>query len=272
MIKIAFRGTFLLLFLLFSIPFLSLAADEPAPKPAPSAEAILNAANKRMYGLKDQTSQVLFRVVNPNGTEKKTVFRLYWKNYFGKENLISKSLLVTESPAHDKGEKFLLWDRPEENQADIWLYLPELRQVRRIQSGSHHHHDDKDEDSDLVFEDMHPRAVEKDEHKVLADEEVRGELCYVVESRLKGHPLYGKKVIYISKSDGTFRKIDYFSDEGTLLKTQWIEWQKIGDDFVWKTSQIVNAQTSRKTYVELSNIKVNVGLADDQFSERALRQ
>ena len=251
-------------------PHLLVVADEAPAKPAPSAEAILKAANKRMYSLKDQTSQVDFRIVNPDGTEKKSVFRLYWKNYYGKDNLNSKSLLIAEAPAHNKGEKFLLWERPEESQADIWLYLPELRQVRRIQSGGHHHHD-KEDDSELLFEDMHVRAVEKDEHKLLADDEVRGEPCYVIESKLKDHPLYGKKVVYISKNEGTTRRIDYFSDEGKLLKTQWIDWQQVGDSFVWNASQVVNAQTNRKTIIELSHVKVNVGLPDDQFSERALR-
>lgn len=242
---------------------------EPA-KPALSAEAILREAAKRMYGLKDQTAQVTFHIVDSDGKEKKSVLRLYWKNYFGKENLSSKSFLVTESPAHDKGEKFLLWERPEESQTDIWLYLPELRQVRRLQSGGHHHHD-KEDDSDLLFEDIHQRPIEKDEHKLLAEEQVKGEPCYVIESRLKGHPFYGKKVIFLSKNDWTIRKITYFSEEGALLKTQWIEWQKIGDNLVWKNSEVVNARTSRKTTVELSNIKINVGLPDDQFSERALR-
>lgn len=243
---------------------------ETSPKTPPSAEAILKASNKRMYGLKDQTSQVTFRVVNPDGTEKKSVFRLYWKNHFGKENLNSKTLLITESPATNKGEKFLLWERPEENQADIWLYLPELRQVRRIQSGGHQH--DKEDDSDLLFEDMHQRAVEKDEHQLKDDQEVRGEPCYVIESRLKGHPMYGKKVFYISKNEGTTRMIEYYSDRGALLKTQSIDWQQIGESFVWKSSQIVNAESSRKTIVELTEVKVNVGLQDDQFTERALRK
>lgn len=269
MIQAFFKGV---IFLLLSFPFfpsLSFSAEE-APKPSPSAEAVLKASYKRMYGMKDQTSQVTFRVVSPDGTEKKTVFRLYWKNHFGKDNLNSKTLLVTESPAHNRGEKFLLWERPQEGEADIWLYLPELRQVRRIQSGGHQH--DKEDDSDLMFEDMHQRAVEKDEHTLMADAEVRGEPCYVIESRIKGHATYGKKVLYVSKNEGTVRKIEYFSGHGALLKTQTIDWQQIGENFVWKASQVVNAETSRKTIVELSNVKINVDLPDDQFSERALRQ
>jgi outer membrane lipoprotein-sorting protein len=261
---------FFLIFFLSLIPAPSLIAQETPPKQAPTAEAILKAAHKRMYGMKDQTSQVIFRVVDSDGSEKKTVFRLYWKNYAGQDNLHSKTLLVTESPVSDKGIKFLLWERAQENQADLWLYLPELRQVRRLQPGRHHH--DNETDSDLLFEDMHQRPVEWDEHQLLPESEVRGEPCYVVESKLKGHHLYGKKILFISKNEGTLRKVDYFSESGTLLKTQWIDWQQVDKQFVWKGSQVVNAESSRKTFVEVTDVKVNAGLQDDQFSERALRR
>ncbi|SRR5579884_810703 len=260
----------LLLLSLLLLPTPSLIAQEIPPKPTPTAEAILKAAYKRMYAMKDQTSQVTFRVVSTDGSEKKTTFRLYWKGYTDQDNLTSKTLLVTESPSSDKGMKFLLWERPQENQADLWLYLPELRQVRRLQPGRHHH--EKEPDSDLLFEDMHQRPVEWDQHRLLPEDDVRGEPCYVVESTLKNHHLYGKKILYISKNEGTARKIDYFSDAGTLLKTQWIDWQQVDKAYVWKASQVVNAESSRKTFVEVSDVKINVGLQDDQFSERTLRK
>ncbi len=269
MIRAILRG-FLLLIFLSLIPAPLLIAQETPSKQAPSAEAILKAAHKRMYGMKDQTSQVTFRIVDSDGTEKKTIFRLYWKNYAGQDNLHSKTLLVTESPVNDKGIKFLLWERAQENQADLWLYLPELRQVRRLQPGRHQH--ENEPDSDLLFEDMHQRPVEWDAHQLLPETEVRGEPCYVIESKLKEHHLYGKKILSISKNEGTLRKVDYFSDDGTLLKTQWIDWQQADKQFVWKASQVVNAESSRKTFVEVSDVKVNVGLHDDQFSERALRR
>lgn len=259
-----------LLVSLLLLPFSPVVAQEAPPKPTPTAEAIIKAAYKRMYGMKDQTSQVTFRIVDTDGAEKKTIFRLYWKSGSPEENLTSKTLLVTESPASDKGIKFLLWERPQENQADLWLYLPELRQVRRLQPGRHRH--EKEPDSDLLFEDMHQRPVEWDQHRLLPDDEVRGEACYVIESTLKNHHLYGKKILYISKNEGTLRKVDYFSDNGTLLKTQWIDWQQVDKAYIWKASQVVNAESSRKTFVEVNDVKVNVGLQDDQFSERALKR
>ena len=256
--------------LLGGLPFCPAWGEETPGKPGPSAEAIIKASNKRIYGMDDQTARVIFRVVDLHGEEKKTVFRLYWKNNFGREEITSKSLLVTEAPENDRGIKFLIWENVDEEKADLWLYLPELRQVRRIQHGRHLH--GKEEDSDLLFEDMRQRSVEQDQHRLLVDEPVRGELCYVVESRPIKKSLYGKRRYYIAKKDGTVRRIDYFSEEGKMIKTQWIDWTLIGRHFVWKSSQIFSADSSRKTFVELEDVKVNVGLQDDLFSERALRK
>lgn len=244
--------------------------EEAAPRPTPSAEAIVKAADKRIYAMKDQTAQVTFRVVDTDGVEKKTIFRLYWKNYFGQDHINSKTLLTTESPENDRGIKFLVWENVDEAQADRWLYLPELRQVRRIQPGLHRH--EKEPDSDLLFEDMRRRRVDEDEHQLLGEEAIRGDLCYVIENRPKGKGLYGKTIIYISKNDGTVRKIDYFSETGARLKVQWIDWRQIDRYFVWKASQIFNTQASRKTFIEVDDVKLDIGLPDDQFSERALRK
>lgn len=259
-----------LIFLSFFSFTLPVRGEETPPKQGPSAEAILKASNKRIYNLKDQIADVSFRVVDDKGAEKKTLFKLYWKNHHGQENINSKTLLVTESPSQNKGQKFLVWEYIEEDQADLWLYLPELRQVRRIQPGRQHHEDEPD--SDLLFEDMHQRRVEKDDHVLLSEDEVRGESCYVIESRRKGKSLYSKTIAYISKNDGTIRKIDYFSPDGPLVKTQWIDWQQIDQSFVWKASQIFNALSSRRTFIEVTNVKINVNLSDDRFSERTLRK
>lgn len=260
--------TLTLLSLVFLPP--ALHGEEAPSKQKLTAEAILKAASKRMYNLQDQTADVGFRVVDDKGSEKKTLFKLYWKNYGGQDNINTKTLLVTESPSRDKGQKFLIWEYVEEDQADLWLYLPELRQVRRIQPGRHRH--EEEPDSDLLFEDMHQRRVEKDDHLLLPDDEVRGEPCYVIENRLKGKTLYSKTTTFISKNDGTIRRVDYFSPEGSLIKTQWIDWQRIGQSFVWKSSEIFNALSSRKTFVEVTNVKIDLHLPEETFSERTLRK
>ncbi len=261
-----FRNFMFTSFVLFSIfSFLC-----PAWAQISSALSILKDAQKQMYVMKDQSSQLTFRIVDAKGKESKTVFQLYWKNYDGLDDLNSKTLLITEAPIEDKGTKFLVWEYLEESQVDQWIYLPELRQVRRVLP-NHKHHDGKMA-SDFLIDDVRRRRFEKDQQSQLADEEVKGEPCSVIENHPQAESPYGKSVMYFSKKDDTLQKVAYFSEKGDLLKTQWITWEKIDEIFVWKHSEVLDAHTGQKTLVELSDTKVNIGLRDDQFSNRALRR
>lgn len=237
---------------------------------APSAVSILKRAQDKMYQLKDQRATLTFSTHSPSEKEQKSVLELYWKNYEGKEGINSKSLFITESPLKDKGKKFLIWEYVEEGKADQWIYLPELRQVRRVQPHRHHH--DGEMESELVIEDVRLRRIETDTHRLLPEEELEGESHAVIETQIQGGVLYKKTKKYFSQTTGLLDKIEYFSEAGTLVKTQSIDWEEVDGTWVWKRSETLNARTGRKTRIELSAIAVNTGLRDDQFSERALRR
>jgi len=223
-----------------------------------------------MYGHQDQQAKLTFRMVDSDGTESKAELELYWKNYAGQEGINSKTLMVSESPIKERGKKFLVWEYVEEGKADQWIYLPELRQVRRVQPQRHHHEGELE--SELVIEDVRQRRIEKDIHRLLPERDVNGEACDVVETQIQGDSLYRKTIKSLSKKDGTLRKVEYFSDAGALIKTQSIVWEQVGGAWVWKSSETLNAQTGRKTHLEFSDTQVDIGLEDDQFSERALRR
>ncbi len=236
----------------------------------PSAASMLSAAQKRMYTLKDQSGQLTFRIIDVNGSEDRSVYKMFWKNYAGQDGFNSKSLFETELPIEDKGKKYLVWEYVEEDQTDQWIYLPELRQVRRVHANRHKH--EGEVASDLLMEDIRQRRIEKDTHHFLPETEVKGEPSYVIENRPIADGPYGKTIMYLSKKDGTLRKADYFSEKGVLLKNLWIEWEQIAGNFVWKRSEMMDAQTGHKTILELSDTQIDTGLRDNQFSDRALRR
>ncbi len=260
------RFVCLIIALFFSLGA-SPSAEEANP---PSAAALLAASQKKTYRLEDQSAALSFRMVDTDGKSSESTYTLYWKNYKGEEGINSKSLFVTHSPIKDKDKKFLVWEYVEEGKADQWIYLPELRQVRRVQPHRHHH--DGELESELVIEDVRQRRIEKDIHRLRPEQDVAGEPCDVVETEIQGESLFRKTIKYLSKKNGTLRKIEYLSETGEILKTQLIDWEEVQGEWVWKRSETINARTGRKTLLELSDIKVNVGLRDDQFSERALRR
>ncbi len=235
-----------------------------------SAESILIAAENRMYAFQDQSSRMTFRIIGVNGAEDRSVFTLYWKNYEGLDGFNSKSLFVTELPKKDKGQKFLVWEYVDEGQSDQWIYLPELRQIRRVHPNHHQH--EGTVSSDLLMTDVRKRRIDKDKHRLLPEEKVNNDLCYVVEKNPVTDSPYSRMVLYISKKDNTLRKVDFYSEKGDLAKTQTIDWEEIGGAFVWKRSETIDARTGSKTIVELSQTRINRGLRDDLFTDRALRR
>ena len=235
---------------------------------------------RELYLAKDQVSTVTLRKIDKKGDEQKIVTKRYWKAYGGKDGFESKTLFVTEFPPDQRGVGFLIWDHAKAGQPDdLRLYLPSLKQVRRMTTREQ---DDAFMGSDLTFADLGQRELNEDTHTLLRTEKCQttdgGQRssvtldCYVVQSVPNDQDsLYGKKITWVLAGDLTPIKIDYFDRKGELLKTQAIEWQHPENVWAWKKAEVKNVQTSHRTLFEISDLKNNVGVSDDDFTERALR-
>jgi outer membrane lipoprotein-sorting protein len=227
---------------------------------------------RELYLAKDQISKVTLRKIDKRGDEQKIVTKRYWKAYGGKDGFESKTLFATEFPPDQRGVGFLIWDHSKAGQPDdLRLYLPSLKQIRRMTTREQ---DDAFMGSDLTFADLGQRELSEDEHALLRTEKcgVAPVDCYVVQSLPKDkESLYGKKITWVPTTDFTPLRIDYYDRKGTLLKTQVIEWQHPDDVWAWKRSEVKNVQTEHRTLFEISELQNNVGLTDDDFSERAVK-
>ncbi|MFQ5455538.1 MAG: outer membrane lipoprotein-sorting protein [Nitrospirota bacterium] len=226
---------------------------------------------REIYQSDDQLSIVTLRLINKQGEERKIVTTRLWKSYKGKNGFDSKTVFFTEFPPDSKGVGFLIWDYSIEGKSDdLWLYLPSLRQVRRISTRDQ---DDAFMGSDLTFADMGQRRLDEDNHKLLRIEKYNGEPCYVIASTPKDKgSIYSKKITWVSKKNSIILKIDYYDRKGELLKIQTINWQsRNGGYWVWNNTHVKNVQTDHKTFYEISKLRINVGLRDNEFTERALK-
>lgn len=240
----------------------------------PIGEEIIEKSKALLYRIQDQKNKVTLKLIERDGSKREIVAWRYWKNYNNQEGFDSKTVLFTESPPDSRGVAFLIWDYGAEGKPDdLWLYLPALRNTRRISSRDQN---DAFMGSDLTFGDMGQRRIDEDTHTLIGEEEYRSIPCYVVESVPKeADSIYGKKVSWISKKDATIQKIDYYDRNGRLLKRQTIDWQTVkhkGQEiFVWDKTDIVNVQTGHKTVFEVGDLKLNIGLRDSDFTERVIR-
>lgn len=221
------------------------------------------------YIPKDQRSVVTLRLIDKTGGERRIVTTRFFKNEEGRGGLDSKIVFFTESPKDVRGMGFLIQDYVEaDTPDDLWLYLPATRQTRRLSTRDQH---DAFMGSDLTFGDMGQRALDEDEHLLLGEGDCLGKRCWVVESIPKERePFYQKRVFWISKDDWLTLRIDYYDMKGEPLKLQTIAWQKVGELFAWKSSEVRNFQTEHRTVLEISDLALNVGLPDSLFTRRQL--
>lgn len=259
--------------LLSSTPGMGIVSAEEVPSPSSkklSGAEIIRQSKDLIYKVGDQKNTVTLNLIERDGAKKKIVATRYWKNYRSEGGFDSKMLLLTDFPPDSRGVAFLIWDYSQQNKTDdLWLYLPALRMVRRISAQDQN---DAFLGSDLTFGDMGQRRIDEDVHRFLKEETYRGTSTYVVESVPKEKvSIYSKKVTWISKKDGTILKIDYYDLNQKLLKRQTIDWQTLNNLHVWKKTNVTNVQNGHRTIFEVSDLEVNIGLKDGDFSERRLK-
>ena len=224
----------------------------------------------------DQLSRLSITLIDKDGNERKNVYTRLWKNYHGKDGVLDKMVLLTEFPPDAKGTGFMRWGytAASGNLADQWLYLPQLRKIRRV---SVRDPGDSFLGSDLTYGDIEERTVDADEHLLVRVDDVNGAKFHVVESRPKeARPLYSKKISWYAQVPdwgGCYRaKTEYYDPQGSLLKIQTLSWQQVDGAWAWDKVVVENYQTKHKSLFEVTGVKVGVGLEDRQFTERDLKK
>lgn len=251
-----------------AVSVVSAQTAKPNP-PGPTGLEIMK-KGRLLYAVKDQRSHVSLRLITRDGSERRIVTKRFFKNFEGDRVFENKIVFFTEEPPDARGMGFMIWDyRDESKPDDLWLYLPALRQARRLSTRDQH---DAFMGSDLTFGDMGQRGLNEDRHVLRGEATVAGQPCWVVESipKEKGG-LYSRRLSWISKADWLTLKIEYYDIKAEPLKVQQIEWQKIGALFAWRRSEVTNIQTDHTTILELTDLEMNVGLTDDLFTTRTLQ-
>lgn len=219
----------------------------------------------------DQVSKSTWRLVNKRGEERIRKTGRYWGDYEGKDGLDTKLVILFEYPPDVKDTGFLNWSYMDpERDDDQWLYLPALRKVRRIAGR------DKEKafmGSDFIFDDLGDRQVDEDTHTRLRTEEINGKRYYIVESipKKKGY-IYSKKIQWVEQETWLVPKIEFYDRKGRHLKTQEVEWQQVDGIWTWKKAEMRNLLTKHRTFVEVSDVQINIGLTDQTFTERTIRR
>ena len=237
-----------------------------------------------VHGGNDSISTLTFTFMEPDQRERTLSYTMLWKDYKGQDGITTKMIFFKEFPPADKGIAYMTWMyRPEKNQDDDeWLYLPELRTVRKLSkkiSDPTNEHDKKDEDSEFTKSVLHraqlvPRSPDLDTYELVRTDNIDGKEYYVIERMPKQNDSeypYVKTINWISKDNFLLTKIDYLDLNGKLVLHQDIKWQKIADAWVWDEVRATDKETGNTTVLKVTDVRINIGLDDESFTKRVMK-
>lgn len=242
-----------------------------AQEPGITARDVVERCDARYPG-EDQQTRLAIKLRSRDGGEKVHIYRRYWKDYKGENDIAEKMVLFTEFPPDAQGSGFMRWGYTGKN-AEQWIYLPALKKTRRV---SVRDPGDSFLGSDLTYADISPRGIDEDEHSVVQAEQQDG--VNVIAIKSVPHPgtlqLYSHVVSWYvvgqNWDECHKRQIDYYDRKGDLLKQQSIRWQQIDAAWLWSEVTVQNVQTNHSSIFEVTDARVNTGITDDLFSERNL--
>ncbi|SFW37469.1 outer membrane lipoprotein-sorting protein [Nitrosovibrio sp. Nv17] len=181
-----------------------------------------------------------------------------------------KELGVFHRPADVRGTAILTFShglKPD----DQWLYLPELKRVKRISSVNK---SGPFMGSEFAFEDIASWELEKYTYRYLRDEVLDGHDCFVIQNTpAYEYSGYTRQVEWIDKAIYQPRRIDFYDRKNTLLKTLTFSDYNQYLDHYWRAGRLdmVNHQNRKSTTLFRKNYRFRVGLSDRDFSESSLR-
>ncbi|MCI0330418.1 MAG: outer membrane lipoprotein-sorting protein [candidate division Zixibacteria bacterium] len=241
---------------------------------APSAEEIMQ-KNFVATKLDDSFSDGTFRLINSKGQER--VRKTIGATKLQANGIDNMRMTRFISPPDVKGTVSLLVEHSEKDD-DIWIYLPALKKVRRLVSSNKK---DSFVGTDFSYGDVIGHKVREWNHKIIKEETVDGQPCYVIESTPKNDDVrsnsgYSKRIGWIGKESFVTLKFEYFDESGDLLKQARFTDVRLMDP-VKKRYQPMrleakNVQTGHTTVIQLENFKPNQGIKETYFTTRYMEK
>jgi outer membrane lipoprotein-sorting protein len=186
--------------------------------------------------------------------------------YIGRFGTVEKRILFVTSPAAIRGTSFMNWSHADPNRSgEQWIYLPALGQARRISAKKK---SDSFMGSDFSFEDLVERHPDRDSHRVVGTEPLDGRLCYIVESIPNASDSrYGRTLTWVADGIWIGLRKEFYDSDDTLLKVLQVnEHSQIDSFWVITSMTMTNAETEHSTTMELSELSLNSGLAEKDFT------
>ncbi|MFO7821828.1 MAG: outer membrane lipoprotein-sorting protein [Lentisphaeria bacterium] len=185
------------------------------------------------------------------------------KEFTGEQNFY----VYFHRPADVNGMVFMVWKHLDSDD-DRWLYLPALDLVKRIAAS------DKRTSfvgSNFFYEDVSGRSVNLDKHQLVEETDTYYKLKNIPKNPQQVE--FDHYIMWIHKESFIPVKTEYYDDQGTKYRVyEALKVEPIEDFLTVTKSRMSNLKSGGNTVLEYSNVKYNLDLPDNLFTERYLRR
>lgn len=265
-----FRVTFFILVLLLVNALYRLGrAEEVKTVSTPSAQEIVEKTNKvAYYHGKDGRANVSMTITDDQGRKRYRQFTILRRNEDTREECCGeqKFYVYFHRPADVNKMVFMVWKHINRDD-DRWLYLPALDLVKRVAAS--------DERTSFVgshffYEDVSGRNINDDRHEFVETTEN----YFVLKSTPKDPKVveFASYTMWIHRKTFVPVKVEYYDKKREKYRVY--EALKVDTIQGYPTitqSRMKDLRTKGETVIEYKDVRYNLGLPDNIFTERYLR-
>lgn len=249
---------------------IALLIPEPgiAATPEEAGLAIATEAHQRDRGWSDLRASMRMTLRAAGGEESLRELRVSMLEVEGDGD---KSLILFDSPRDIAGTAFLSHTHalaPD----DQWLYLPALKRVKRIAASSK---SGPFMGSEFAYEDLTSNEVEKYRYRLLREESLEDQPCFVLEERpAYENSGYTRRVVWLDKARYQPLKVEFYDRKDTLLKTLLFSDYSRYLDTWWRAGrmQMANHQSGKQTELLWRDFTFKQGLGARDFDLNTLKR
>lgn len=234
---------------------------------AMTSEEIVKKANHiSYYQGTDGKARVSMVIKGDSDNERSREFIILRKNATDEVDEKQKFYVYFKRPADVNKTAFLVWKNVQQDD-DRWLYLPALDLVKRIAAsdkrssfvGSH-----------FFYEDVSGRGIDKDTHELIEE----SDNYYVIKSipKNKDEVEFSYYKNWIHKASFIPVKTEYYNSKSEVYRVY--EALAVEDIKGFKTvtkAKMSDQNMGGETVMDYSKVDYDIGLTDEIFSERYLR-
>jgi len=234
---------------------------------AEDAAAIMDKSNNiYFYAGDDGRAEVTMKLINKKGKERLRVFTMLRKDTTdGGEQ---KYYIYFHKPGDVKKTTFLVIKSIEDDDSR-WLFIPVISMVKRIAASDKH---SSFVGSDFSYEDVSGRATGDDTHELVKEDKSGDYDVYVIKSTPKEEGQFTHIMNYIDKKTYLPVKREYVNKNGEIYKTfDALEIKNVQDIETVTKRRMTDNKSGHLSLVEFDEIEYNMGIEDNIFSERFLK-